>query len=186
MLIAPEKICFGRWQLDAQRRTLLADGTPVALNGRAFDLLELLVARRGQAVTRDELIAHVWQDVTVGENNLTVQMSYLRKVLSDGRGDGAGLILTVPRGYKFAGEVEELPVPAGLANKGRINACVQRVVHAGALRHARSAFCRRGFARRDFGGCPSPTGVRRCPCLAAGAEGSAPVDRGLAVSQSQC
>lgn len=106
MAVAPEQFCFGRWELDLQRRTLRADGAPVELKGRGFDLLALLVSRHGQAVPRDEIFARVWPGITVGENNLTVQISNVRKVLEDGGEDGGRLIVTVPgRGYKFAGEI---------------------------------------------------------------------------------
>ena len=107
---APSKIRFGRWELDPQRRTLSAAGMPVALNGRAFDLLAFLVSRRGEPVDRDDVFAHVWPGITVGENNLTVQISNLRKVLGESGGDGAGMIVTLPgRRYAFAGEVCEAP-----------------------------------------------------------------------------
>ena len=111
MAVAPELHCFGRWQLDTRRRLLRADGKPVPLNGRAFDILALLVARQGELVTRDEIVAHVWNGLVVGENNLTVQMSTLRRILGEGA-DGAPLIVTVPgRGYKFTGAVlDDVPV----------------------------------------------------------------------------
>ncbi len=83
MEIAPQKFCFGRWQLDLQRRTLCADGTPVDLRGRGFDLLALLVEHAGEPVTREAIFAKVWPNLTVGESNLTVQISNLRKVLGE-------------------------------------------------------------------------------------------------------
>ncbi len=117
MPVAPQRVRFGRWLLDAPRRTLYADGVAVALNGRGFDLLAFLVARHGQPVSRDEIFAHVWPGITVGENNLSVQISSLRKILGEGSAAGPGLIVTVPgRGYSFTGEVSaetsrESPAP---------------------------------------------------------------------------
>ncbi len=108
---APGTYCFGRWQLDTQRRTLRAGGAPVPLNGRAFDLLTLLVSCRDRVVSREEIVAHVWQGLAVGENNLTVQMSTLRRILAEKGGDT--LIVTVPgRGYQFTGDVATLSAPA--------------------------------------------------------------------------
>ncbi len=93
-------ITFGRFRMDLTRRTLLADGQPVALHARAFDILDYLVASRDRAVTRDEIISHVWRGLVVGENNLSVQMSTLRRVLAQHGGEN--LIVTVPhRGYQF-------------------------------------------------------------------------------------
>jgi TolB-like protein len=79
----------------AERR-LLARGEPVALGARAFDLLLALIEHRDRVVGKDELLATVWSGVVVEENNLTVQISSLRKVL------GAGAIATVAgHGYRF-------------------------------------------------------------------------------------
>ncbi len=79
----------------AERR-LLAHGRPVSLGGRAFDLLLALIEQRERVVSKDELLALVWPGTVVEENNLTVQISSLRKVL------GPGAIATVAgRGYRF-------------------------------------------------------------------------------------
>ena len=79
---------FGSFELRPNQRQLLADGHPVALGDRAFDVLLALVERAGQLVTKDELLALVWPNLVVEENNLQVQVSTLRKVL------GAGAIAT--------------------------------------------------------------------------------------------
>ncbi len=91
---------FGRFALDPAQRRLLADGQPVALGARAFDLLVALVARAGQLVSKHELLEVVWPGLVVEENNLQVQVSSLRKLL------GSSALATIPgRGYRF-----ELPV----------------------------------------------------------------------------
>ena len=91
---------FGSFELRPNQRQLLADGHPVALGDRAFDVLLALVERAGQLVTKDELLALVWPNLVVEENNLQVQVSTLRKVL------GAGAIATVAgRGYRLTLEI---------------------------------------------------------------------------------
>jgi predicted ATPase/DNA-binding winged helix-turn-helix (wHTH) protein len=91
---------FGRFELQPAERRLLADGQPIALGARAFDLLAALVERPGQLVAKNELLTLVWPNLVVEENNLQVQVSTLRKVL------GQSAVATVPgRGYRF-----ELPV----------------------------------------------------------------------------
>jgi DNA-binding winged helix-turn-helix (wHTH) protein len=93
-------IAFGRFRMDLTRRVLLVDGQPVPLHARAFDILDYLVACRDRAVTREEIIGHVWRGVVVGDNNLSVQLSTLRRVLAQHGGEN--LIVTVPhRGYQF-------------------------------------------------------------------------------------
>ena len=91
----------GRFLLDAAERRLLVDGEPIALGARALDLLVVLSAEPGHLLTKDELLDRVWPGLVVGEANLQVQISNLRKVL------GGDSIATVPgRGYRFAAEVQ--------------------------------------------------------------------------------
>ena len=91
----------------AERR-VLKDGDPVALGARAFDLLLALIERRERVVGKDELRAVVWPGLAVEENNLTVQISAVRKAL------GMSAIATVAgRGYRFVLPLEEI----GLANR---------------------------------------------------------------------
>jgi TolB-like protein len=101
-----ETFIFGPFRLDAGRRELIAHGTPVALGSRAFDLLLALVKRQGQVASKDELLAEVWPDTVVEENNIQVQVSALRKVLEE-EPQGSRYLLTVPgRGYRFVAKVE--------------------------------------------------------------------------------
>src|SRR6478672_6713901 len=87
---------FGRFELRPGDRVLLADGAPVAMGARAFDLLVALVERPGTLVTKDELLATVWPGLVVEENNVQVQVSTLRKIL------GQSALATIPgRGYRF-------------------------------------------------------------------------------------
>jgi DNA-binding winged helix-turn-helix (wHTH) protein len=63
-------IAFGRFVLLPHRRELLADGRPVKLGGRAFEMLLALIEARGAMVSKDALMARVWGDRVVEENNL--------------------------------------------------------------------------------------------------------------------
>src|SRR6201987_6567106 len=93
---------FGRFRLLPHRRELRADGVAVELGSRAFDMLMVLTEARGALVTKDEIIARVWPDTVVEENNLVVQISTLRKALGEDR----DLIRTVSgRGYRFVAEI---------------------------------------------------------------------------------
>lgn len=79
-----------------ERRVLNHSGETVLLGARAFDLLLALVEHRDRVVGKDELMALVWPGVVVEENNLTVHISALRKLL------GAEAIATVAgRGYRL-------------------------------------------------------------------------------------
>lgn len=104
----PTSYAFGAYRLEPSRQRLLADGQPLKLGGRAFDLLQALVERGGRTVSKDELLDIVWPNVVVEENNLQVQVVALRKLL------GNEAIATVPgRGYRFTPvvTVEGAPLP---------------------------------------------------------------------------
>ena len=101
----PSSVAFGRFRVLPHRRELLADGRPVKLGGRAFDVLITLLEARGSVVSREELIRRVWPNRVVEEKNLHAQISVLRTVLGAER----ELIRTVPgHGYQFTGEIRVL------------------------------------------------------------------------------
>ncbi|MFN9910674.1 MAG: transcriptional regulator, partial [bacterium] len=78
-----------------------------------------LLARRDRVVSKDELLLAVWPGCIVEENNLSVQVSALRKVI------GSNAIATIPgRGYRFTLPVTEFETPA--ADLGRNEAVDKR------------------------------------------------------------
>src|SRR6201996_9637928 len=83
---------FGRFEVLPHRRELLADGRPIRLGGRAFDVLMALIEGHGNILGKDALMARVWPDRVVEENNLQAQISALRTALGADR----DLIRTVP------------------------------------------------------------------------------------------
>lgn len=118
---AKSKFAFGPFVVDSERRTLSRDDAFVPLGTRAMDLLCVLLAARGQLVTKNELMAHVWPGKPVDENNLHVQISTLRKALGEDSGE-TRYVVTVPgRGYRFALERAQQVIPAvqSAAARGR-------------------------------------------------------------------
>jgi TolB-like protein len=94
-------VSFGPFRLDLARRELKRGDIRVQLKGRALEVLCVLAHARGQLVTKDELMAQVWSNVVVEENNLQVHISTLRRALNDGK-DGESYIVTVAgRGYRL-------------------------------------------------------------------------------------
>ncbi len=97
---------FGAFRLDRRgarlaRRDASGAFTDVPLGTRSREILCVLIARAGEVVSRQEIMDTVWNGVAVEENNLTVQLSALRRVLDEG-GTGGSCIETVPgRGYRF-------------------------------------------------------------------------------------
>ena len=89
---------FGRFRVLLRRRQLLADGVPVELGTRAFDLLLILSQADGSLVSKEELLSRGWPGIVVSEENLKVQISALRKALGADR----DVIRTeFGRGYRF-------------------------------------------------------------------------------------
>ncbi len=86
---------------------LFRNEEPVPLPPKEFELLQILVERYGQVVTREELISRLWPDTIVEEANLNVHISALRKILGVGP-NSRQYIQTLPRrGYRFVAEVRE-------------------------------------------------------------------------------
>ncbi|HWX31870.1 MAG TPA: winged helix-turn-helix domain-containing tetratricopeptide repeat protein [Steroidobacteraceae bacterium] len=78
---------------------------PVEIGARALDVLGVLVQRPGELLSRDEIMDAAWPGTVVEDNNLTVQVSTLRRVLDRDRANGSS-IQTVPgRGYRFVAPV---------------------------------------------------------------------------------
>src|SRR5262245_44748988 len=115
---------FGPYCLDPAEFRLTRDGEVIPLSPRPFDLLTALVARAGELVTREELLATVWKDATVEPSSLNAAMSVLRQALGPGAAD---LIETVPgRGYRFLGKVDRgavvaAPVVPGTSRVGIVD-----------------------------------------------------------------
>ena len=96
---------FGPFRLDAARRLLLRDGEPVPLTPKALEILLALVESNGRVMGKDEILQKIWPDTVVEENNLTVNMSALRRALGDTPAERK-YIATVPgQGYCFVAEL---------------------------------------------------------------------------------
>lgn len=102
----PPILDFGHFVIRVAERTLLVNGAPVSIGGRAFDVLLALAERTARVVSKAELLDLAWPGVVVEENNLTVQIAALRRVL------GAAAIVTVTgRGYRLAAPLSGAATP---------------------------------------------------------------------------
>ena len=101
---------FDGFRFEPSELRLTYAGRTEQLTVKAAETLLVLVQRPNTVVTKQELLATVWPDVAVEENNLNQQISILRKVL---RREGApDLIETVPRrGFRFVGNLRAISVP---------------------------------------------------------------------------
>lgn len=97
---ALSSFAFGPFVFHTLSRRLERRGELVLLNSRATELLLLLLRRAGELVTKDDLLHAGWGDRIVAENNLTVHMAALRRVLRDGE-DADHIRTEHGRGYRF-------------------------------------------------------------------------------------
>ena len=96
---------FGEFRLDLSAEALWRGDESLSINRRMFQVLSLLIERHGEVVTKDEFFEKVWGGSFVEENNLTVTIRALRKVLGDDAKQ-ARFIENIPRkGYRFTAAV---------------------------------------------------------------------------------
>ncbi|HXG63633.1 MAG TPA: winged helix-turn-helix domain-containing protein [Blastocatellia bacterium] len=104
---------FGPFRIDPVTRQLRRDGQTVPLKPKVFDTLLVLVEHSGQVVSKDYLMQAIWPDTVVEENNLTQNISALRKILGEQRDEHRYIVTEPGRGYRFVAEVKG---PGGGAN----------------------------------------------------------------------
>lgn len=96
---------FGPFELHPHSRILTNAGERVRITAKAFEVLLILVERRGETMTKAQLRAAVWGTATVDDNNLNQCISAIRKALGE-RASQHEYILTVTGvGYRFIAPV---------------------------------------------------------------------------------
>ena len=96
---------FGDYRLDLGKQMLSRAGVHIPLTRKVFETLHVLVKRAGQVIEKEDLIRVVWPDAIVEENNLNQNISTLRRVLGESRGDNRYIATVSGRGYRFVPEV---------------------------------------------------------------------------------
>jgi TolB-like protein len=93
--------------LDTDRRELRRGSALVPVEPQVFDLIVYLLRHRDRVVSKDDLLASIWQGRIVSESALFNRINAARVALGD-KGDRQRLIKTLPRkGVRFVGEVRE-------------------------------------------------------------------------------
>jgi DNA-binding winged helix-turn-helix (wHTH) protein/Flp pilus assembly protein TadD len=98
---------FGSIRLDPVKRVIAREGESVPLPPRAFDLILLLIERRGELVLKEELLARIWPDVHVEESSLPVMISLIRRAIGDDGRKQHDIQTVSKQGYRFISEVRE-------------------------------------------------------------------------------
>src|SRR6202795_316534 len=102
------KLRFGPFELSIGERVLRREGEALPLGGRALDILIYLAERPGEVIAKQELMDHVWSDVTVEEGSIRVHVAAIRKALGDGQFGNRYIANIKGRGYSFVGTVVPL------------------------------------------------------------------------------
>ena len=105
---------FDDYVLDPDRRELRRKGTLVPAEPQVFDLLVFLIRNRDRVVSKDDLIAGVWDGRIVSESTLASRINAARRAIGDS-GEQQRFIRTAARkGIRFVGVVREGQVPSEL------------------------------------------------------------------------
>ncbi|AKT47969.1 transcriptional regulator [Olsenella sp. oral taxon 807] len=96
---AGKVLCVGDLRLDMASKRVERGGSRIELTPREYALLEYLMLRRGIALTKAQLLEHVWGARFMGsENVVEVYIGYLRKKLD---GSGRTSLIETVRGVGY-------------------------------------------------------------------------------------
>jgi len=101
----PRSFAFGPFILNPEQQMLVEDQIPVALGGRAFDLLTALVEQPGVLLSKSELLERGWPGLAIEEANLKVNIAALRRALGEKAGSLQYIATVIGRGYRFVAPV---------------------------------------------------------------------------------
>ncbi len=109
---------FGTAEFDEAAAELRIGGVPIELQRKPLEVLGVLLRRRGEVVTKDDLLASVWPGMTTVENVVANAVAKLRHALGEAN---AAWIITQPRiGYRFTGPVERVAAGRRLLSAMRL------------------------------------------------------------------
>jgi DNA-binding winged helix-turn-helix (wHTH) protein len=112
------RVAFGACEFDTLRHELLRHGRPTPLSPKAFRLLEILLDRRPEALSKGELLDCLWPETSVSDASLHNLVAEVRAAIGD-TPQASRFIRTVPRvGYAFHGDARPASVTAaGVAER---------------------------------------------------------------------
>jgi TolB-like protein/tetratricopeptide (TPR) repeat protein len=98
---------FGEYLVDVDRQELRRAGEVVAVEPLVFDVLEFLIRNRGHIVSKDALIAGVWDGRIVSDSTLNSRMSAARHAVGDSGGEQRVIRTVSRRGFQFIATVSQ-------------------------------------------------------------------------------
>lgn len=105
LTVNDKRIVFDRFSLDLVNECLWRGSDEIKIRPKAFALLNYLLNRSGQLVTKEELLNAVWPETFVGDAVLKVTVRQLREALEDDPKTPRFIETSHRRGYRFIGEI---------------------------------------------------------------------------------
>jgi len=101
---APPAYRFGALDVDFRRTEVHRDGQRVELSAKEFRLLRYLISRRGETLSRNELLDEVWgYDANPTSRTVDVHVAWLRRKLEENPRQPRHILTVHGLGYKFTG-----------------------------------------------------------------------------------
>lgn len=93
---------YGKLRIDLKKHQVLKEGSPVELTHKEFQLLELLLKRPGEVISRDEFLNQIWgEEVYVTHRTVDTHMASLRKKIEDDPNRPQYILSVRSIGYKL-------------------------------------------------------------------------------------
>ena len=162
------RLRFGEFTLDRATQQLLKAGAERHLEPKAFELLDLLLGRRPDAVAKSEIRDRLWPTIFVSESSLTDLVALVRHALGDSPRQRRFVQTVHGFGYAFSAEAwDERATPPGRRHLIPRVIWDQRTIALGKLRlrhETATHFVCAGPTYRFLaeGGCPGRSISRGC------------------------
>src|SRR5215213_10438242 len=111
LTVNDKRIVFNRFSLDLVNECLWRGSEEIKIRPKAFAVLNYLLNRSGQLVTKEELLNAVWPETFVGDAVLKVTVRQLREALDDDPKSPRFIETSHRRGYRFIGEIAAKQAP---------------------------------------------------------------------------
>src|SRR3569832_1248657 len=105
LAVNDKRIVFDVFSLDLVNECLWKGSEEIKIRPKAFALLNYLLNRSGQLVTKEELLNAVWPETFVGDAVLKVTVGQFREALDDDPKSPLFIETSHRRGYRFIGEI---------------------------------------------------------------------------------
>ena len=112
-------LTFRDLSFDAAARRVARAGREIKLTRKAFDLLAMLVERRPDAVSKDDIHTRLWPDTYVAEITLHSLVSEIRRAIGDDSNDPLFIRTVHGFGYAFIADSEPAETPTGARRRVR-------------------------------------------------------------------